>query len=318
MAVNKGGVFLAIVCLALGATVLTLATVEFRTLYATWSDHRTYTALGPTQITAGVLMVVSSILAFPSLTTPNPGLKMIGGIFVLISFLFCYAIGIFAAVGAAMKGNISKAIGCHTENTGLLNIWQNIDEYFILANSLVCSPLCPCNITYDQYARFTNDRFISKYMDEFDEGDYVFTDKGKFNIKNCPSESKKYIERMFENNPNNTFRDINFEKFRKYFKYIENSFQCTGWCTTKYINVFNLKPQHMFKYIFNNLNEAVPKYPGCLNRVLYFVYVITAINASFLLLCAVLQTILFLIIISRKDTVYEHDPKAEEVDPAEQ
>lgn len=286
------GLFFTFITLVIGFAVLGLTGVEYQTIYATWSESP-YKALGPTQITAGCILLVTGFSGLAAFSTKK-ACRICHALFLVISMLFCYAIGIFAVVGAAMKGRVWDAVGCDTKSTGLLNIYSNIDEYFILAHSLMCSPLCPCKLSRSLENKIEYDRFAIQYLDEFKNlsklGD-KFDDHKEFTINDCPEAAKVQIMKMYESNPNNLMRDIDFDKFKKYWKKIEDRFECTGWCTTKYTNVFTLKEQHMYKYVFSDINYDVVKFPGCLNRVISWLHLFTSINAGFLLLSAFLQTI---------------------------
>lgn len=291
------GLIVSLLLFILGCAIITLTAIEFRYIYANWSD-KPYTALGPTQLAVGCVIVITACIGFYVFGF-DPKVGHCYGIILIISMLFSFAIGIFATVGAAMKGKVNKAIGCDEESTGLLTIWDNIDEYFILAHSLVCSPLCPCTMTYETAAKFNEHRFAHSYLDTMVENaDYFRTSdkKSKFNIDYCDRSAQHQIFKMYESNPNNTMTDLNYRKFKKYFKKIEENFECSGWCTTSYTNAFTLKKQKMYKYIFSDINKGVVKYPGCLNRVLYFVYVFTSICASFLLFCGALLLVNLIIL----------------------
>lgn len=286
--VKTVGIILTAICFGLGVAALVLSSIEFKTVYATWSDSP-YINLGPTQVTAAVLMIVSSIFGFIVFSPIKHKLDFdfFYCVFLVISVLFCYAIGIFAAVGAAMKGRVDKVVGCETENTGLKSIWKNMDEYFILANSMFCSDLCPCTLTQSTMNAFENSRFAS---DTFVNSKYYSGSGGASSIRDCNEKAVADIMRLYVSNPNNTMRHLDHEKFIKYWEKIEKKFDCTGWCKTNYKNVFTLQNEKMYKYVFSDVNRGVPKYPGCLNRILKWIHTYTSIIASFLLFSAFLGT----------------------------
>ena len=118
-----------------------------------------------------------------------------------------------------LKGKISKAVGCDTKIKGLLTIWKNIDELFILANSLVCSPLCKCEMTYDLENSFQTHRFAYDLIDTLDpETDYTRVESPRyFSIEYCDKSAQKQIELMFKSNPNNTLRDLKTKYFSNTF-----------------------------------------------------------------------------------------------------
>lgn len=275
-----------------GVAILTLSSIEFKLIYATWSESL-YSSLGPTQITAGTIIVVTSIIGLlVFFSKDNSFIYNIYSLILIITMIFSYAIGIFAIVAAAMKGKITKAIGCDTKSTGLLNLWTGIDDYFKLAHSLVCSPMCPCPLSSSLKEEYESNRFAYSFLDQINsEYDVTNTSYNEFNIENCPNNAQLLIQNMYNNNPNTTMKNIDFSKFNKYFKRVEKRFECSGWCTTSYTNIFNLKKQKMYKYVFSDFNKGVPNYPGCLMRILSFLYIFSSILGAFLLLCGVLCTI---------------------------
>lgn len=287
-----------IVCTAitfgLGVATLVLSCIELNTIYAKWSDSP-YKNLGPTQITASVLIVFASLLGFVTFSPTNHPIccDFFYAFFILIGSLFCYGIGMFAAIAAAMKGRVRIISGCHPENTGLLNIWKGVDEFFMIANSVFCSPLCPCDLNKQTKEEFLNHRFAAE---ELANMDYVLSDGPVTNLRECGEKTVNEVMRIYAQNPNNTIRDIDYNKFFNYWKKIEKKFDCTGWCETSYTNMFTLKKQRMEKYVFSDINRGVPKYPGCLNRVLRWLYVYTSIIASFLLFCGFLGTISLILV----------------------
>ena len=50
---------------------------------------------------------------------------------LILSILYSLAIGIFCSLGGTIYHKKEHVIGCETELTGILKLWENIDEYFI-------------------------------------------------------------------------------------------------------------------------------------------------------------------------------------------
>jgi hypothetical protein len=119
------------------------------------------------------------------------------------------------------------------------------------------------------------------------------TDSNKFNINDCPNGALDTIQRIYNTNPNNTFGThiTNFKEFHKYWEKIESRFKCTGWCRTKYINIFTLNNDTMTKYVFSNINEGIVQYPGCLNRIINYIPYIVGTIGALLITIGVLQVV---------------------------
>ena len=86
-------------------------------------------------------------------------------------------------------------------------------------------------------------------------------------FQDCPEAAKMEVDRLYKSNPNNTAHEIDQEKFAKYWKGIKERFNCTGWCKTSFINPITQQKQKMLNFVFSDINKGIPKYPGCLNRL---------------------------------------------------
>ena len=76
--------------------------------------------------------------------------------------LFSLAIGIFCSIGGTIYHKVDHIIGCDSELTGILKLWENIDEYFIYANSIICTDLLVCEVNKDTEYEFLNNYFTSE------------------------------------------------------------------------------------------------------------------------------------------------------------
>ncbi len=43
-----------------------------------------------------------------------------------------------------------------------MKLWENIDEYFIYANSIICTDLCVCEVNKDVENEFLNNYFTTE------------------------------------------------------------------------------------------------------------------------------------------------------------
>lgn len=111
------------------------------------------------------------------------------------------------------------------------------------------------------------------YFDEFVVNGY------NQDFQSCPetlkSEVKTYFEAIELAN-GKKLSDLNIEKFEKYWKYIEEKFDCVGWCQTTYTHnselTENVEKEGMFiKYLFSGINRGQPKHTGCLNKMIDYI-----------------------------------------------
>ena len=160
----------------------------------------------------------------------------------------------------------------------------------ILAHSLVCSPLCKCYVNEDIYNKMKTNYFTYETFSHL--SDNMKISNLKFNIENCSEDSLESIQEIYNSNPKNNYNKINdFKKFHSYWKGIEKRFKCTGWCKTKYTNIYTLKNDTMMKYIFSDINRGVPLYPGCLNRLINWIPSLVAVVGVLLITCGFVQII---------------------------
>jgi hypothetical protein len=212
---------------------------------------------------------------------------------IILSFLYALSVGIFNAIGGIIFDKHSnKLIGCDTPLSGILKLFENIDEYMILSHSIFCSSLCKCNLLFSLKDVFSGDYFYKDVYPNL-EVNSTTDPSVKFNINDCPDGVLNIIQKIYNTNPNNTYgiHITDFDKFHKYWKKMESRFKCTGWCRTKYINPFTLNNDTMIKYVFNNINDGIVQYPGCLNRIInYIPYLVGSIGAL-LIVVGVLQVV---------------------------
>ena len=186
----------------------------------------------------------------------------------ILSLLFSWSIGIFASIGGTIYHRKNGLLGCDTELTGVLEMWKNVDEYFIYANSVFCSPLCNCYISDTVETQFQRNKWThSIYTDTIQHYKNITSTDPIISFQDCPEAAKMEVDRLYKSNPNNTAHEIDQEKFAKYWKGIEERFNCTGWCKTSFINPITQQKQKMLNFVFSDINKGIPKYPGCLNRL---------------------------------------------------
>ena len=128
-------------------------------------------------------------------------------------------------------------------------------------------------------------------------------------FQRCPQDIKDGVVKLYNSNPNNTNAAIKPEVFNKYWKKIEEKFECTGWCKTKYINVYTLQEETMTKYAFSDVQKGVVKYPGCLNRIIHWLPMLVSAIGGCLIVVAVLQgmTLVFVFMIIKEKNKVEKE-----------
>ena len=222
---------------------------------------------------------------------------------MILSSLFTWSIGIFSCIGGTIYNKKYHQLGCKSELTGVLEMYNNIDNYFIYADSLLCSEQCKCKFSESIKDLYLNNIYSPGSYSAFKSWDFTFkkiTDKGNFNFwDNCSITVKEEVRNRYLETKNSLSYRINFEEFANYWKNIEEKFNCTGWCQTNYIDPYTLKEKKMLKFIFSDINYGIPKYPGCINRLTNWLPSMVGATGGCLIVSAFVQSIVvFLVLIN--------------------
>ena len=83
---------------------------------------------------------------------------------------------------------------------------------------------------------------------------------------------KEFFEKTEKEN-GNKLSNLNLKNLAKYWEYIENKFNCVGWCQTTYTHKSDFtegaeKEGMLMKYLFSGINRGIVKHSGCLNKLI--------------------------------------------------
>ena len=287
-----------------GVVSLVISGVDFQILHTKWAEGP-WTDLAPVSFACTIHVVLSSLIGFGIFTVcyTQKILILVYAIVILLSLLFSWAIGIFASIGGTIYHKIDGIIGCNTELTGVLEMWKNVDIYLMYADSLLCSDFCSCPFNKDVRSEFQENYFAKSSFDNWEtyeleqwkNEDNEFIEKTPtFNFRNCSKPVQLEAHRRYIEHPNSTEHWIDPEKFASYWKTLENRFNCTGWCKTKYTDPYTSQEKRMYKFIFSNINQGVVAYPGCLHRITNWLPSLLGTIGGCLIVCAFAQTISFI------------------------
>ena len=291
--ITVGGLILSLLYFCFGVAALVLGSINYRTLHATWSESP-WKELAPLELSVTIVLIVVSILGLITFGAcySSKGVIIVYIIICFLSLLFSWAIGIFATIGATIYHKVDNVLGCDTELTGILSMWKNIDVYLQYADSLHCSSSCPCYMGQSTIDEFKG----SFYTHELFPNWSVIPDKSgkEFTIKQCSEYVQQEVLNRYIEHADGTNHWIKPETFRKYWRRIEEKFDCTGWCKTNYIDPYTFQPRKMFKYVFRDINDGIVKYPGCLHRIVSWLPGMLGGFAGCLLVSAFCQTLTFI------------------------
>ena len=305
-----------IIYLIFGIASFILNLIDYTILNASWSKTP-WKALAPCQLSCNIFIIFSGIIGILFLMLEEIINKYIYLIIIILSSLFTWSIGIFSCIGGTIYNKKYHQLGCKSELTGVLEMFNNIDNYFIYADSLLCSEQCKCKFSENIKDLYLNNIYSPGSYSTFNSWNIIYkkiTEKGYFNFwENCSISVKEEVRNRYLESKNSLSYRINYEKFAKYWKNIEEKFNCTGWCQTNYIDPYTLKEKKMLKFIFSDINYGIPKYPGCINRLTNWLPSMVGATGGCLIVCAFVESIVvFLVIFSKSDNNDNKDQRETE------
>jgi hypothetical protein len=132
-----------------------------------------------------------------------------------------------------------------------MNEFHDIDTYLMNVDATFCSQQCACNITsripWDNDYRY-NTTINSWVVDKVN---------GVSRYQDCPKTLAKsvFAQTAVQDPAFDPIGDFQYDRFSDYFARIENQFQCTGWCNTRYINPATNRQVTMGRYLFSDINQ---------------------------------------------------------------
>ncbi len=306
---NKLDMISIIIYLIFGIASFILNLIDYTILNASWSKTP-WKALAPCQLSCNIFIIFSGLFGILFIIINKEILfiiinkeiiKYIYLIIMILSSLFTWSIGIFSCIGGTIYNKKYHQLGCKSELTGVLEMYNNIDNYFIYADSLLCSEQCKCKFTESIRDLYLNNIYSPGSYSTFNSWDFTYkkiTEKGTFNFwDNCSITVKEEVRNRYLESKNSLCYRINYEKFAKYWKNIEEKFNCTGWCQTNYIDPYTLKEKKMLKFIFSDINSGIPKYPGCINRLTNWLPSMVGATGGCLIVSAFVQSIVVILVL---------------------
>ena len=297
------GITSIIIILICSIISLVLSSIDFNILYARWSSSY-YKYLAPCSVASTSFCVFVSLIGLPIFLFNINGLMTIFVVLLLLSTLASWGTAVISIMGGRIKHKNNGKLGCQTELTGVLQIFENIDIYLMYVNSLLCGANCKCKIKNDndEYVIkidendkvFLNNEFNKEFTS--DQKYIYFTKDGKANqFQDCKQLIKDEARNRYLEHPKAAKYPIDTKKFQKYYKKLEKRFKCTGWCKTAYKDPYTLDIRYIVKYLFSDINNGLPHHIGCMNKISSWLphYVMTI--GIFMLIASFFETICLLI-----------------------
>ena len=286
------GITSIIIILICSIISLVLSSIDFNILYARWSSSY-YKYLAPCSVASTCFCVFVSLIGLLIFLFNINGLLTIFVVLLLLSTLASWGTAVISIMGGRIKHKHNGSLGCQTELTGVLQIFENIDIYLMYVNSLFCGANCKCKFSDDNSIKeniFLNDEIYKEFKNDENKGE---NDIVKF--QDCHNLIKDEARNRYLEHPKAAKYPIDTEKFQKYFKKLEKRFKCTGWCKTAYKDPYTLDNRYIVKYLFSDVEKGLPHHIGCMNKISSWLphYVMTI--GIFMLIASFFETICLLI-----------------------
>jgi len=238
-------------------------------------------------------------------------------IFDFLATLFLAAIAIISIVFAykiRQENQAGAMLSCRTRYGGILNMYNNMDQYLQQVDQGLCSTQCPCGIT--------NPTSVNNWKTYYNSVYNTWTVNPTSNVNNfglCPAAvqtsaynngQKNYaLQNPVQNSSYNS--SFNYTALFPYWAYFENKFNCTGFCNTTYING-NGQNISMVKYLFTDVNRGIPSTLGCLPSIFTWLTQFLDVWGGIALTIAALLFAVFLLactyVCCSRDAKYEREP----------
>ena len=210
---------------------------------------------------------------------------------------FCIVLGILA-LAFCLVHYTPEEVGCTEDSHGLVDLFQQIDMVYHKANDRLCSSTCPCNLPdASKYAEIPGTEDERSFWNHVNGEAISFAE--------CAESVRQQTWRQLESQ-HETFKNYNEMAFYNFFGWVEEQFQCTGWCVRSYsvevplgTNDTQTKTRKIIRYLFSDLNDQeLPENMahGCMKDALDWFRGVGVVLAIFLILLFVVS--IFIIILA--------------------
>lgn len=189
-------------------------------------------------------------------------------------------------------------------------MWSNLDELFKSIDQQFCSDGCKCGIKPEVQELFTKNETLKKVYE-------LWKVENTSNVTNFMGCSESIFNKIHENftqyekTHGEHLKNFNLTKFGDFWEYIENKFECTGWCHSSY-KATNNSEYTFYKYLASDINRGPVKYPGCLKSILDWLPPLLKAYGGIAVCCSFCGILNFLLALTLLIGCYNKDGKGNE------
>ena len=152
-------------------------------------------------------------------------------------------------------------------------MYTNIDYLLQAMDVALCSENCKCNFDQATKTAFESNSTTKTYFQNWK------SDGTNDRFQNCSETIRKDVESTFQKYDTENggyLKSFTISSFADFWEYIENKFECSGWCVTEYTYTPSstgtttkaAEQRAFYKYLTSGVNRGIVKNLGCLDQVL--------------------------------------------------
>jgi len=232
---------------------------------------------------AGVIFLFS-FLGIASLYCESKILLIIFEMIWFALFILTFIVSILALLSGSVKdfGNFK----CVRDKSA--NLTTKLDDYLSKIDQEFCSDNCICHIM--NKTMFSN--VPTNYWRTDNISGAINFDNCRVGVKNSVYTSANIVPSDLSKIANDTYDS---ELFFKTWKWVEETYECTGFCDSMYTNKYNQTVKY-YKYLFSDLNRGTPRNSkACFYVILEETIKYFSSNGLYILLASFYMLIIFII-----------------------
>ena len=262
-----------------------------------WKNDGTWRYLSGLQVGAVVSVFFLFMMGLINFTCGKEckTFQIVFSLLLILCTILALGVGIVVLVGGTIDKNILSN-NCQREYKGMFEDFLEIDDVLQKANNDLCYSNCPCYFSnYGVYEEIVENYQLD--ISQSDEGGFT-------NIKECYDKKTSALHVSQFIGKDKLFNNKRFKKFAKFWKRIEEKFDCSGWCTNP------------MKYLFSDVNRGIPDHKCSTEVTRWLIKMVLAFGGLMVIIGGIMIIVIILAIsdfadLTKNGPMYPH--KEEEI-----